>query len=64
MTPSGSGSSTMNKLKDTVKLMLVLELVFTAIFFASHGVEGTARVFCDMFPTDTCEEIDWEDEQK
>lgn len=64
MTPSESGSFTMSKVKDLVKMAFVIEIVVTVLFFAAHGVEGTARVFCDMFPTDTCEEIEWQDEQE
>jgi len=53
----------MSNFKDLVKTMFVFELIFSALFLVTHGVEGTARVFCDMFPTDTCEESEWQDEQ-
>jgi len=51
----------MSKFKDVVKMMFIFEVVVTILFVSSYGVEGTARVFCDMFNTDTCKEVDWQE---
>jgi hypothetical protein len=51
----------MSDLKELLKGLFVIELIVSVLFIATHGVEGTARVFFDMFPTDTCEEIEWQE---
>jgi hypothetical protein len=47
---------------EILKRWLVLELVFTVLIAAHLGVEGLARMFCDVFPVEECEEIDWSQE--
>jgi len=48
------------ELKEFVQLWIVLEIVIAIWLIRELGVSGLARKFCDHFPQDRCEEIDWE----
>lgn len=43
-----------------VKLWIVLEIIIALFIINSLGMSGLARKFCDVFPMEKCEEIDWE----
>jgi thiamine transporter ThiT len=53
------GSSIMKKIGETFKMMFIFEVLAGILFLAAYGVEGTARVFCDTFNAETCNDIDW-----
>jgi len=42
------------------KLWIVLEIIIALFIIDRLGMSGLARKFCDIFPTEKCEEIDWE----
>lgn len=42
------------------KLWIAFEIVVAILIVENLGLSGLAREYCDRFPTDACEEIDWE----
>jgi len=49
------------KIKSLFLADLAIGMVVASWMWMDSGTEGMAKMFCNSFPVETCEEIDWSD---